>query len=192
MGKRRATDQLGAVLPMGADQLGSRAAIWLTLEPPSGNASAVTNLLRPGLLPLIAGAWRLPASSMGGGSAGAGWLARRADGKRSDAPVRKFSGAWAVDSSMDAASKLRRLPDLPETDADAAGSDEFKEQVRSHYDRLAAFRDSWYRRNRFYHAYIEGALRRIVPPGSAVVELGTATGNLLDSLRPARGVGVDL
>ena len=93
---------------------------------------------------------------------------------------------------MDAASKLRRIPDLPEPDADAAAADEFKEQVRSHYDRLAVFRDSWYERNRFYHAYIEGTLRRIVPPGSAVVELGTATGNLLDSLRPARGVGVDL
>jgi len=40
MGKRRKTDHGGAVLPMGADQPGSRAATWLTLEPPSGNASA--------------------------------------------------------------------------------------------------------------------------------------------------------
>src|ERR1700736_5893583 len=51
MGQRRTTDQVGAVLPMGADQPGSRAATWLTLEPRSGNASAVSNLLRPRLLP---------------------------------------------------------------------------------------------------------------------------------------------
>src|SRR6202022_3163604 len=100
--------------------------------------------------------------------------------------------AWAVDSSMDAASNLRRIPDLPDADADTAGSDEFKAQVRSHYDRLAGFRDRWYGRNRFYHGYIEGALQRIVPAGSAVLELGSSTGNLLDSLQPARGVGVDL
>src|SRR5207302_4409407 len=93
---------------------------------------------------------------------------------------------------MDAASKLRRLPEPPDSASDAADSDAFKDQVRSYYDRLAGSRDRWYSRNRFYHSYIEGTLQQIVPSGRSVLELGTATGNLLHALQPARCVGVDL
>ena len=69
---------------------------------------------------------------------------------------------------------------------------EFKRQIRAHYDRLAGRRDDWYRRNRRYHGYIEGSLRRLIPPGQTVLELGCATGNLLAALRPAAGRGIDL
>lgn len=69
---------------------------------------------------------------------------------------------------------------------------EFKAQVQAHYDRLASARDSWYRRNRRYHSYLERTLQALVPPDRSVLELGCATGNLLKALRPARGVGIDL
>jgi glycosyltransferase involved in cell wall biosynthesis/SAM-dependent methyltransferase len=82
-----------------------------------------------------------------------------------------------------------RQPALPSVDDDDR---EFKARVRTHYDRLAADRDRWYRRNRRYHVYIEHALQRLVPPGRSVLELGCATGNLLKALKPARGVGIDL
>jgi SAM-dependent methyltransferase len=72
------------------------------------------------------------------------------------------------------------------------GDEEFKGQVRAHYDRLAFARDRWYRRNAAYHGYLERALRSVVPAGRSVLELGCATGNLLAALSPARGVGVDL
>lgn len=82
-----------------------------------------------------------------------------------------------------------RQPALPSVDDDDR---EFKARVRTHYDRLAADRDRWYRRNRRYHDYIEHALQRLVPPDRSVLELGCATGNLLKALQPARGVGIDL
>ena len=81
-------------------------------------------------------------------------------------------------------------PALPSLDRDP--DREFKARVRTHYDRLAAGRDRWYRRNRSYHDYLERALRRLVPPGRSVLELGCGTGNLLKALQPARGVGIDL
>ena len=42
-----------------------------------------------------------------------------------------------------------------------AVADPIKEQVREHYDRLAAARDTWYRRGRFYHDHLEGTLRAL-------------------------------
>jgi glycosyltransferase involved in cell wall biosynthesis/ubiquinone/menaquinone biosynthesis C-methylase UbiE len=70
--------------------------------------------------------------------------------------------------------------------------DPLKEQVRAHYDRLAADRDSWYRRNAYYHSEVERRLKAVIPPGSAVLELGCGTGNLLAALQPSRGFGIDL
>jgi SAM-dependent methyltransferase len=82
-----------------------------------------------------------------------------------------------------------RQPALPSVDDDDR---EFKARVRTHYDRLAAQRDQWYRRNRRYHDYLEHALRALVQPGQSVLELGCGTGNLLKALQPGRGVGIDL
>jgi glycosyltransferase involved in cell wall biosynthesis len=83
-----------------------------------------------------------------------------------------------------------RQPALPSLDRDT--DREFKAQVRTHYDRLAASRDYWYRRNRAYHDYLEHALQALVPAGRSVLELGCGTGNLLKALRPVRGLGIDL
>jgi glycosyltransferase involved in cell wall biosynthesis/SAM-dependent methyltransferase len=66
------------------------------------------------------------------------------------------------------------------------------EAVREHYDRMGVARDVWYRRNRHYHRYLESQLLAIIPAGSSVLELGSATGNLLNALRPTRGLGIDL
>src|SRR5579864_10291 len=53
-------------------------------------------------------------------------------------------------------------------------------------------RDTWYRRNTYYHSEVERKLRALIPPGSSVLELGCGTGNLLAALRPSRGFGIDL
>src|SRR6267143_2068205 len=71
-------------------------------------------------------------------------------------------------------------------------TDPIKERVRSHYDALAPSRDVWYRRNYYYHDYVEQTLRRLIPEGSTVLELGCGTGNLLAALKPSRGLGLDL
>ena len=86
----------------------------------------------------------------------------------------------------------------PETETTSAGSAansplaSLKEKIRSHYDRIAERRDFWYRRNNYYHSYIESTLRTIIPPGARVLELGSATGSLLSALAPTRGLGLDL
>jgi len=66
------------------------------------------------------------------------------------------------------------------------------EAIATYFDRQAPERDRWKRKNRFYHEYIEKLCRFHVPPGSAVLEIGSGTGDLLNALEPARGVGVDI
>jgi SAM-dependent methyltransferase len=64
--------------------------------------------------------------------------------------------------------------------------------LRTFFDRFAADEPRWRRRNRTYHRQLEGITRFHVPPGSRVLEIGSGSGDLLASLQPKRGVGVDL
>lgn len=59
-------------------------------------------------------------------------------------------------------------------------------------DRIAPERDAWRQKNAYYHRTIEELVGFIVPPGSRVLEVGCATGDLLAALQPSVGVGVDL
>lgn len=70
--------------------------------------------------------------------------------------------------------------------------DPLKQKLRDHYDRLASSRDLWYRRNSYYHDSVERRLRDLVPPGKSVLELGAGTGNLLNAVKPSRGLGLDI
>jgi len=66
------------------------------------------------------------------------------------------------------------------------------ESLTPFFDSLA---DNWvlYReRNAYFHSTQRALFRTYVPPGMAVLELGCATGDLLATVRPGRGVGVDL
>jgi len=66
------------------------------------------------------------------------------------------------------------------------------ELIESFFDGIAESRDYWTGKNYYYYAQIERLAQFIIPAGSSVLELGCGTGNLLNSLRPARGVGVDI
>ncbi|MFA6315887.1 MAG: glycosyltransferase [Elusimicrobiota bacterium] len=55
----------------------------------------------------------------------------------------------------------------------------------------AAQRDSWKKHAYYYHGQIERLLAGIIPAGQSVVEIGCATGDLLASLKPSRGLGLD-
>jgi SAM-dependent methyltransferase len=59
------------------------------------------------------------------------------------------------------------------------------------FDALAAERDRFRAKNRYYHQEIEQLTRFFVPKGASVLEIGSATGDLLAALEPARGVGID-
>ena len=67
-----------------------------------------------------------------------------------------------------------------------------KAQIAAHFDRYAPARDNWKRRNRYYYQELDRLCREHIPPGKAVLELGCGTGDLLASVQPAFGVGMDL
>jgi ubiquinone/menaquinone biosynthesis C-methylase UbiE len=65
-------------------------------------------------------------------------------------------------------------------------------RVRTHFDRIAGDYDRWKSRAWYYYTWLARILREHVPPTARVLDLGCGTGTLLDAVRPARGVGVDL
>jgi len=67
-----------------------------------------------------------------------------------------------------------------------------KTDLIAHLDSLAPDADSWHAKNRYYHESLERILRFHIPPGSKVIEIGCGTGDLLHSLAPVRGVGIDI
>lgn len=66
------------------------------------------------------------------------------------------------------------------------------EIVRNRFDRLAPERDAWMARNAAFHAADESYLRFLIPEGLDVLVVGCGIGDLMDALRPARGVGIDI
>jgi SAM-dependent methyltransferase/glycosyltransferase involved in cell wall biosynthesis len=67
-----------------------------------------------------------------------------------------------------------------------------KQAIRAHFDRIAAERPRWFKRNFHYHEQFARLCRPFIQPQSRVMELGCGTGDLLNVLNPSVGVGVDL
>lgn len=66
-----------------------------------------------------------------------------------------------------------------------------KKQKIEFFNAVAKERGYWKRKNRYYYQKITGLLKFIIPEGSSVLEIGCGTGELLNDLKPGRGVGVD-
>jgi SAM-dependent methyltransferase len=66
------------------------------------------------------------------------------------------------------------------------------ESVRAWADAMAADRDRWISRNRFFYDEDLRTMRFLIPEGATVLDLGCGSGFLLAGLKPARGVGVDI
>jgi ubiquinone/menaquinone biosynthesis C-methylase UbiE len=64
--------------------------------------------------------------------------------------------------------------------------------LADYFDNLADKWDRYRARNRYYHKTQKALFRTHIPQGTSVLELGCATGDFLASVRPGRGVGVDL
>ena len=66
-----------------------------------------------------------------------------------------------------------------------------KEEIIKRFDALAEKRHYWKNRNRYYYSYQEKYFRFLVPEEQSILELGCGTGDLLNALKPKRGVGID-
>ncbi len=67
-----------------------------------------------------------------------------------------------------------------------------KDGIRDHFETIAGEYDGWKERSAYYYRLLAGIYRERVPEGAAVLEIGCGTGSLLSSLRPVRGVGIDI
>ena len=68
---------------------------------------------------------------------------------------------------------------------------EYQEKHIVHWNSVANKRDSWRGWGRFYHRRLEEIYRFLINPGQRILEIGCGMGDLLVSLQPVRGVGVD-
>ena len=60
-----------------------------------------------------------------------------------------------------------------------------------YFEQAAKKRDIWKRRNRFYRKTTERQFQFIIPKVAIVMELGCSTGDLLNAVKPSKGIGVD-
>jgi SAM-dependent methyltransferase len=61
----------------------------------------------------------------------------------------------------------------------------------NHWDTIAQKRDHWSGMGRWYHRRLSDIYRYLVNPNQRVLEIGCGMGDLLASLQPSQGVGVD-
>ncbi|TMK37615.1 MAG: class I SAM-dependent methyltransferase [Actinobacteria bacterium] len=64
--------------------------------------------------------------------------------------------------------------------------------VGEHFDGVAPDYDRWKAKAHHYYSALKASLAEVVPAGSRVLEVGCATGDILASLDPAEGVGIDI
>jgi SAM-dependent methyltransferase len=67
-----------------------------------------------------------------------------------------------------------------------------KQIILKHADALADSRDKWIDKNRYFYQGDYAYMHFLVNKGERVLELGCGTGQLLNSLEPSYGMGVDL
>jgi len=67
-----------------------------------------------------------------------------------------------------------------------------KKEVLEHFEGLAEEYDHWKSKAWYYYAGLKELCTALVPPGQEVLEIGCGTGEILNSVQPRRGVGLDL
>ena len=64
--------------------------------------------------------------------------------------------------------------------------------VGRHFEQIAPGYDRWKQKARYYYDAVKASVAEVVPSRSRVLEVGCGTGDILASLQPEDGVGIDL
>ena len=67
-----------------------------------------------------------------------------------------------------------------------------KDFIKSHFDKLASTRASWIMRSKGFYFEDIRAMKELIPAEAKVLEIGCGNGNLLGSLNPSYGLGIDI
>jgi SAM-dependent methyltransferase len=67
-----------------------------------------------------------------------------------------------------------------------------KRSIKKHADRLAKSRNDWINKNSYFHQNDFSYMRFLINKDLRVLDLGCGTGQLLNTLKPSYGVGIDL
>lgn len=67
-----------------------------------------------------------------------------------------------------------------------------KEDLRTYYNGIAYQKDKWKKKNWYYYQDLERFHTFVIPPNHTVLEIGCGTGDLLNAVKPSKGVGIDL
>ncbi len=68
----------------------------------------------------------------------------------------------------------------------------YTEIVKDFFNKIADKRDCWKNKNRYYHRQIAKLCKFLIPPKKHILDVGCGTGDLLASLSPRNGVGLDI
>jgi trans-aconitate methyltransferase len=66
-----------------------------------------------------------------------------------------------------------------------------KNAKAEYFSSIADRWDKWKSRNSYYHKNLERLMQFLIEPHSSVLEIGSATGDLLNAVHPSPGVGID-
>lgn len=65
-------------------------------------------------------------------------------------------------------------------------------QVKEHFDEIARSYDFWKKKNWYYYDNLKDLYKSLISGGAEVLEVGCGTGDILTSLKPERGTGIDI
>src|SRR5213592_3130087 len=113
-----------------------------------------------------------------------------------EAAVRSSAeGSATINSPLDDTGRMAAVADECEPNAAAWGPaalEQRRERTRNHLAKIAARRESWIKRNRYYYELLHRLLRFLVEPQKKVLSVRCGTANLLAVLQPSKGKGIDI